>query len=74
MDFHDAAQWLQPEKYDGRLKCHVVSDNAGYSVFPNEYFGFLLLVECSVTITLTASRKFCVTSFLKMKLGGRSGV
>ena len=40
VDFHDVAQWLQPEKYDGRLKCHVISDNAGYSVFPDEYFDF----------------------------------
>ena len=40
VDFHDVDQWLQPEKYDGRLKCHIISDNAGYSVFPDEYFDF----------------------------------
>ena len=49
VDFHDVDQWLQPEKYDGRLKCHVINDNAGYSVFPDEYFDFCFSFGCSVT-------------------------
>src|SRR5215831_11527684 len=70
VDFHDVAQWLQPEKYDGRLNCHVISDNAGCSVFPMSILISAFRSGCSVTTTLTASRKLCVTSFLKMKLGG----
>ena len=65
VDFHDVAQWLQPEKYDGRLNCHVISDNAGCSVFPMSILISAFRSGCSVTTTLTASRKFCVTSFLK---------
>ena len=65
VDFQDVAQWLQPEKYDGRLKCHVISDNAGFLSFPMSILISAFRSGCSVTTTLTASRKFCVTSFLK---------
>jgi SAM-dependent methyltransferase len=40
VDLHDAAQWLEPKKYGGRLKCHQIEDNNGYSIFPDQYFDF----------------------------------
>jgi len=73
VDFHDVDQWLQPEKYDGRLKCHIISDNAGYAVFLDEYFDFCFSfgVLCHNNIG-TASRKILRNVLPKMKLGGHA--
>ncbi|MBM3888133.1 MAG: class I SAM-dependent methyltransferase [Verrucomicrobia bacterium] len=39
VDFQDAAQWLKPEGYRGRLVCHHVNDNS-FSCVPNDTFDF----------------------------------
>jgi SAM-dependent methyltransferase len=28
LDYHNAAEWLRPQDYDGRLVCHQVTDNS----------------------------------------------
>ena len=72
VDFHDVAQWLQPEKYDGRLKCHVISDNAGYSVFPDEYFDFCFSFGVLCHNNIDSIEEILRNVLPKMKLGGRA--
>jgi len=69
-DFHDVAQWLQPEKYDGRLKCYVISDNAGYSVFPDEYFDFCFSFGVLCHNNIDSIEEILRNVLPKMKLGG----
>jgi cyclopropane fatty-acyl-phospholipid synthase-like methyltransferase len=39
VDFQSVEQWLKPEKYEGRLKCHRIKINADYAnLFEDEYF------------------------------------
>lgn len=38
-DFQDLTKWLQPNRYDGRLICHQVTDNS-FSAAQNDYFDF----------------------------------
>jgi phospholipid N-methyltransferase len=38
VDFQDTTQWLQPEKYKGRLVCHTIIKNADFSFLPDSYF------------------------------------
>lgn len=39
VDFQDVKPWLQPERYNGKLFCHQVSDNS-FSCIPDNYFDF----------------------------------
>jgi len=72
VDFHDVAQWLQPEKYDGRLNCHVISDNAGYSVFPDEYFDFCFSFGVLCHNNIDSIEGMLRNVLPKMKLGGHA--
>jgi hypothetical protein len=39
LDYHDVAEWLHPEAYDGRLVCHHVEDNS-FAAVPDGAFDF----------------------------------
>jgi phospholipid N-methyltransferase len=70
VDVHDVTQWLQPEKYDGRLKCHVVSDNNGYSIFPDQYFDFCFSFGVLCHMSIESIEEILRNTLPKMKLGG----
>lgn len=39
VDFQNVEEWLQPERYNGRLRCHKIEDNSDYDrIFQNDYF------------------------------------
>lgn len=40
VDFQDVSKWLHPERFEGRLVCHRISDNNYYSTFPENSFDF----------------------------------
>ena len=38
VDLQDTTQWLQPDKYQGRLVCHTITKNADFAFLPDSYF------------------------------------
>jgi len=50
LDYHNVAEWLRPERYDGRLVCHQVEDNSFASVRDDTFdFFFSFGVLCHNT-------------------------
>ncbi|WP_243358654.1 methyltransferase domain-containing protein [Fundidesulfovibrio terrae] len=69
LDFQDVSQWLHPEKYAGRLVCHVVGDNSFCEV-PEGYFDFFwsfgVLCHCNVSLI----KVILANSLSRLKPGG----
>jgi SAM-dependent methyltransferase len=68
-DFQDAAQWLEPGRYEGRLTCHRVADNS-FREAPASFFDFFWSfgVLCHCNVSLIA--EILANSLSRMKPGG----
>jgi SAM-dependent methyltransferase len=69
LDFQDVSQWLQPEKYAGRLKCVKVSDNQ-YAQLQDGYFDIFWSFGVLCHNNNEAIFEILRNSFSKVKEGG----
>lgn len=69
LDFQDTLPWLQPENYQGKLKCHQVRDNS-FSSVPDFYFDFFWSFGVLCHQNVDHIREILQHSVIKMKKGG----
>lgn len=68
VDFQDVERWLKPEKYNGRLVCHKVSDNS-FSCLEDECFDFFWSFGVLCHNNVEHIREILHNSLPKMKIG-----
>lgn len=69
VDFQDVHQWLEPEKYGGRLTCHLVEDNL-FNCVRDNYFDFFWSFGVLCHNNTSHIQEILTHSFSKMKPGG----
>jgi len=69
LDFQDVTEWLNPERYNGRLHCHKVSDNS-FSCVKNDYFDFFWSFGVLCHNNVEHIAEIMKNAIAKMKIGG----
>lgn len=69
VDLQDVAQWLEPQRYGGRLVCHQVKDNS-FSVLEDGAFDFFWSFGVMCHLTISQIKEVLTNTFRKMKQGG----
>jgi hypothetical protein len=68
VDYHDVAQWIDGDDYDGRLVCHQVEDNS-FSILPDGAFDFFFSFGALCHNTTAAIGEVMRNSLPKMRPG-----
>lgn len=71
VDFQDVSQWLDPDRFGGRLICHTVHDNS-FSGVPENYFDFFWSFGVLCHNDASAIAEILVHSRRAMKRGALS--
>jgi len=69
VDFQDVSKWLEPERYQGRLTCHQVADNA-FSCIEDESIDFFWSMGVLCHNNNQHIRQLLTNSLSKVKSGG----
>jgi phospholipid N-methyltransferase len=69
IDYQDVTNWLDIDKYEGRLVCHQVNDNS-VSSLPENYFDFFWSMGVLCHNNIESIEEILKNTLPKMKIGG----